>query len=559
MDVLELEHVSFAYPGGQQALEDISLQIRQGEFLVVCGQSGCGKTTLLKMLKPELAPHGQRQGVIRFAGQPLEELPPRVSAGEIGFVGQNPNTQTLTHKVWHELAFGLESLGCPSDVMRRQVAETASFFGMQTWFRREVKELSGGQKQLLQLASVLVMRPRVLILDEPTAQLDPIAASEFLASVYKLNRELGLTVILTEHRLEEVFPMADRVLMLDHGRKLLLESPAEAGRRLRSTAPDHPMLAALPSAVRIYQELDTADVCPLTVKEGKEFLSRHFLPYGEPEVPAQSITDEHPVVLEAKEAWFRYQRDLPDVLRGVSLQVRQGELFAILGGNGSGKTTLLNLLAGLREPYRGKVLVEGQKTRSFAKGSLYRRRLALLPQDPQTVFLKKTVREDLREITRLMGTPESELEAMAEKLGIHGLLDRHPYDLSGGEQQKAALAKVLLLQPRVLLLDEPTKGIDPGAKEQLARILLELQQEGLTTVLVTHDVEFAALSASRCALFFDGEVVSQDAPTAFFAQNHFYTTAASRMARHLYPQAVTCHQVARLCRSHPKKGEEAPE
>ena len=541
MEILRIEDLSFSYPGSERrALDGISLSVRAGELLAVCGESGCGKTTLLRLLKPELAPAGETGGKIIYCDGGSSSL-------RTGFVMQEPDSQIVTDKVWHELAFGLENLGLPSGVIRRRVGETANYFGIQEWFRKRTDELSGGQKQILNLASVMVMQPELLILDEPTGRLDPIAASEFLSVLQKLNRELGLTVILVEHRLEEVFPIADRVLVMDGGRALVCDAPERIGAALPK---GHPMREALPSAVRIFDSLHTEDRCPLTVREGRDFLEKHF---GDRRgtLPESEYLHDDAVAVELKDVRFRYEKDLPDVLRGVFAKVYAGEIFAVLGGNGSGKTTMLRVIAGAAGAYRGRVIIDGKSIREYKGNSLYRGVLALLPQDPQTVFVRDTLREDLAEIPASRGVPAAERERavleIAKKLSVTHLLDRNPFDLSGGEAQKCALAKVLLTQPRILLLDEPTKGIDAGGRLLLGELLGRLKAEGMTVVLVTHDVEFAASVADRCALFFDGELLSADTPMRFFGGNTFYTTAANRMARSLCPNAVTCGQVVGFC------------
>lgn len=546
MDILQIENLNFRYPGAERnAVDGVSFSVHSGEFMVVCGVSGCGKTTLLRLLKPELAPAGKLDGRIVYCGG--ERTP-----AQIGYVLQNPDNQIVTDKVWHELAFGLENLGLPTEVIRRRVGEMANYFGIQDWFRKKTDELSGGQKQLLNLAAVMVMQPRVLILDEPTSQLDPIAASDFIATLQKLNRELGLTILLVEHRLEEVFPIADRVLLMDSGRVLVCDAPEKIGDAL----PDgHPMRAALPSAVRIFRSVQVADRCPLTVREGRDFLERHF---GDRRgtLPEPAYRHGENVAVELKNVWFRYEKDLPDVLRGTSVQVYAGEIYAVLGGNGTGKTTMLQVIAGVCKAYRGKVLIAGKRIRDYGGNSLYRGVLALLPQNPQTVFIRDTVRADLTEMLEVHGVPKAEREKkimdVAEKLSIASLLDRNPFDLSGGEGQKCALAKVLLTNPGILLLDEPTKGIDAGGKLVLKDILERLKADGMTVLLVTHDVEFAAETADRCALFFDGEILSADTPMRFFGGNTFYTTAANRMARTLCPNAVTCGQVVAFCNGETK-------
>ncbi len=557
MEILHIENLTFTYPKTKKpAIENIDLSINSGEFTVICGQSGCGKTTLLKLLKKELAPAGEKSGRILYGGVLQEELPDKTSASEIGYVLQNPDSQIVTDKVWHELAFGLENLGVPTEVIRRRVGEMASYFGIQDWFRKKTDELSGGQKQLLNLASVMVMQPRILILDEPTSRLDPIAATDFISTLQKLNRELGLTVIIAEHRLEEVFPIADKAVVMDGGRIIVQGAPREIGDKLSEINKEHPMFCGLPSAVRIYNALGIEDSCPLTVREGRAFLEKHFSPETELEMTTEYEHNET-VAIEMKNVWFRYEKDLPDILRGTSFKVYSGEIYCILGGNGAGKTTALNVISGLDKAYRGKIIINGKQIKDYKGNSLYRNLLALLPQEPQTVFIKDSVREDLLDMLEILEIPKAEREKKiddtAQKLGITELLDKHPFDLSGGEQQKCAIAKILMSEPKILLLDEPTKGLDAFSKLNLRKLLRGLKQAGMTIIMVTHDVEFAGETSDRCALFFDGEILSADIPERFFSENNFYTTAANRMARGLWKYAVTCGQVVEKCRKAKEK------
>ena len=537
METFTVRSLSFAYPEQRQdTLRELSFSIPQGQFVTLCGPSGCGKSTLLRQFKTVLAPTGDRRGIILFEGTPLDEVGQREQSERIGFVQQSPENQIVTDKVWHELAFGLESLGYDTPTIRSRVAEMASFFGIQTWFYKNVTELSGGQKQLLNLASIMAMQPSVLILDEPTSQLDPIAASDFLATVGKVNRELGTTVILTEHRLEEAFPLSDRVLVMDRGRLMADGTPAEVGQLLRGSG--HGMFLAMPTAMRVWASVKDDAPCPVTVRDGRSWLedyaARHTMaPLPEERIPVPA--EEEAFRLE--DVWFKYDKDLPDVVKGVSLSVKKGEFVALLGGNGTGKTTTLSLVGGLLQPYRGEI-------RRFG-------RVGALPQNPQTLFVKKTVREDLFEVFRGTKTDKRAAEervARAVQLcRLEELLDRHPYDLSGGEQQRAALAKVLLPEPEILLLDEPTKGLDAEFKQVFAVILKTLLRRGVTVFMVSHDVEFCAEFADRCALFFDGNIVSEGRPRQFFSGNSFYTTSANRMARSLLPEAVTPRDVMAAC------------
>ncbi len=547
MEVFTLKNLRFAYPERENwAIDGLELTIQAGSFVTLCGPSGCGKTTLLRQLKPALAPHGRREGQILFQNQPLDSLDLREQSRRIGFVLQNPDNQLVTDKVWHELAFGLESLGYDTPTIRRRVAEMASFFGIEHWFYKDVSQLSGGQKQLLNLAAIMAMQPDVLILDEPTSQLDPIAAADFLATVGRINRELGTTVICTEHRLEEVFPYSHRVLVMDGGKLIADGTPAQVGQALKRSG--HRMFASMPTAMQIYAAVDNDLPCPVTVREGRDWLdqlsqTKTFAQVPPENIPAPASTEP---VARLEEVWFRYEPDTPDIAKGLSLEVFPGELLAILGGNGAGKSTTLSLLAGLHKPWRGTVTVLGEQSLRPRPGVL-----GVLPQDPKALFVKATVGEDLMDALEGSGLSAAE---QAERLGrvtglchLEALLGRHPFDLSGGEQQRAALAKVLLLQPRILLLDEPTKGLDVAFQEELAAILRRLTASGVAIVMVSHDVGFCARHAHRCALFFDGAIAAQGTPRAFFCGNSFYTTAANRMARHRLPDAVTPEDVMAAC------------
>lgn len=557
---LAVRDLTFTYPQRQQpVLRDISLTVNAGEFVVLCGPSGCGKTTLLRQLKPALAPHGRLSGEIIFEGTSLAQLSRRDATAKIGFVLQNPENQIVTDKVWHELAFGLESLGFATPDIRLRTAEMASFFGIQTWFHQDVAALSGGQKQLLVLASVMALQPSLLILDEPTSQLDPIAAADFLATVSKINRELGVTVLLTEHRLGEAFPLASRAVVMDEGTILCDGSPAAVGQALRER--NHRMFQAMPVPMRIWAGVENPLPCPVTVREGREWLSRMELRGALPEEPPEPARGRPAV--EWEDVWFKYEKDAPDVIKGLSFRAYPGELTAILGGNGTGKTTALSLIAGLHHPYRGKVRINGKELATIPAHQRFDRLLGVLPQNPQSLFTAKTVREDLLEIlseSRLSKQEKQEKLLQAVSLcRLEEFLEFHPYDLSGGEQQRAALAKVLLLQPRILLLDEPTKGLDAEYKGIFAAILRKLTRAGAAVVMVSHDIEFCAAYADRCALFFDGAVVTEGRPRAFFSGNSFYTSAANRMARHRLPQAVTANDVIAALGGTPAPPPELPE
>lgn len=566
MAYIDFEHLSFTYPQAKTpALRNVTLSFERGSFTLVCGASGCGKTTLLRHLKPALMPHGERGGRVLFKGRPLDTLAPREQAELVAFVAQDPSEQIVCDRVWHELAFGLENLGVDPVQMRARVAEMASYFGIGGWFHREVSELSGGQKQLLNLAAAMVLRPQVLVLDEPTAQLDPIAAADFIATVHKLNLELGTTVILTEHRLEEVYPLADQVVVMAEGSVAVAGDPREVAVELY--AQSLPLARALPTPARVFLGSAGRGPCPLSVREGRSWLAKRLetMPGGEaPEAsgaPQKTRASQrglvglctrlregrrgHGAALALREVWYRYEKDGPDVLRGVSLQVPRGSLYALMGANGAGKSTLLKVACGVCRAQQGRIEVLGKSLMSYRGGDLFRGCVAMLPQDPASLFVRETVRGELAEM--IEGDEVGQLEEAAHVCAIEGLLDRHPRDLSGGERQRVGFAKVLLTRPQLILLDEPTKGLDAMAKQDFAQLIEQVVAEGATVLMVSHDIEFCAEHATRVGLFFDGQVVAEDTPRAFFGANAFYTTAAHRMGRGLVGGVVTAEDLLVAC------------
>lgn len=545
MELLSVKNLSFKYPtASTNALNNVSLTVNDGDFVLLCGESGCGKTTLLRQLKKEITPTGTVSGTVFYNGKPVKDMSLYTSATAIGYVRQNPQAGIVTDKVWHELAFALENIGETSTNIRKRVGEMATFFGISSWYNKSTANLSGGQMQILNLAAAMVLNPKVLILDEPTSQLDPIAATDFLNLLIRINEELGTTIIITEHRLEEVFRVATGVAVMENGEIICYDSPTAVGSFLNKNRKNSSMLLGMPSAMRIFSKLSVEDICPVTVKQGKQFLSKHFNP-NKNTVPNHNSEHTQPL-LQLKDVWFRYEKKDKDILCGLNLTVNMGEHYAILGSNGSGKTTALNVMAKTIRPYMGKMKLNLDKEQAFS----------LLPQDPTAVFIKDTVKEDYIHLLKLLKYSHTEAEAkisnVANLMGIKDLLDKHPFDISGGEQQKCAIGKLLLNNPKLLFLDEPTKGLDPQAKSSLGLVIKNLQNKGITVVTVTHDTDFAAEFADKCGLMFNGEIIAEDEPPKFFGGNNFYTTNANRISRHLYTNAVTCTQVVELCKRNEK-------
>ncbi len=525
MEIFKTQNLSFTYPESKnKTLDDISVSINKGEFVCLCGQSGCGKTTFLRLLKTTLSPTGNLFGSVEFSGKKLSDTDIKTQTEKIGFVMQDVENQIVTDKVWHELAFGLESLGYKTSEIRKRVSEMASFFGIDKWFHKSIEELSGGQKQLLNLASVMVMQPDVLILDEPTAQLDPIAAMEFLKTLQKINQELGTTIILSEHRMEEALAISERVIVMDLGKIIADGTPKETGKTLKDM--NHPMFRALPTPMRVYGGLCDGSDYPVTVKDGRIWLEAfaNENDITKSEVPRRENNNNTPFI-EIKNVWFRYEKNSADVLKGINLTINKGEIFSVLGGNGAGKSTLLSVISGLSKPYSGAVYINKQKLKNI--DNLYKEVLGVLFQNPKSLFLKTTVIKELEDVTN----DAKKIEYYTNLCKIGGLYERHPYDLSGGEQQRLALCKVLLKEPEILLLDEPTKGFDAEFKEIFAEILFTLKKSGKTIIMVSHDIEFCAYVSDRCTMLFDGIATVTAEPREFFCGNTFYTTSANRMAR----------------------------
>ena len=504
MAALTVKDLCFQYAGHTDpVLDKISFSLEEGQLLFLCGPTGSGKSTLLRLLKEPLRPKGTLSGEI-CADWDLS------SPFTVGYVGQHPADQVVCDKVWHELAFALENQGRDPAFIRRRVSETADFFGIAPWIERSVDQLSGGQLQLVNLASAMVCDPELLVLDEPTSQLDPVASAEFYYYLEKINRELSTTVILCEHDLAPALPLCHRVLCLDGGKPFCFEEPGRAMERLYFSH----LRPMVPSVARLYYRSGGKGSAPLSVAQAAPLIKE--LPF-EPDRPVWPLDSQ--VSLEWREVYYRYPSSPQDALRGFSLKAHAGEVLCMVGANGSGKSTALSLAADLFSAKQGRIRIEGKDIKRFSMGRLYQGVLAMLTQEVRACFVCETV------------GGECSCGYAADWLGqaLAPLSQRHPFDLSGGQQQLLALNKILCREARILLLDEPTKGLDEEKKLALAKHLQALAQKGKTVVCVTHDLEFAALCAHRVAYVFCGECVSCEDPAKFFLTNRFYTTPVARL------------------------------
>jgi energy-coupling factor transporter ATP-binding protein EcfA2 len=600
-NIIQIRDLTFAYAAGDEpVLSDINIDISSGEFVIIMGSSGSGKTTLLKMLKRNMIPAGRYSGRVYIYGKEADKLTDRENAAGIGYVSQDPDNQIVTDKVWHELAFGLENLGMDNVTIRKKVAEMSEYFGITGWYDKEVSKLSGGQKQILNLASVMVMQPGILLLDEPTANLDPLAAIRFLDVVKRINQELGVTVVMVEHNLEHIYADADRIIAIDKGRVAANSSPKKAAADI--IAAGSFLIEGLPVASRLYSgynkkngnsvvsynnvNIDSnnkdnhilSDEIPLTVKEGRRWYVNYKKVYGKDitkdkdkinnfagksiindKVIKKDVLEEDNItgnknkkrigfikknnlenkssrkntdnientVCQLKNVSYSYNKKLSYIIDGVDVSFKEGQITAILGGNGAGKSTMLKLIAGIIEPVRGKIISN--------------KRIIMLPQDPKAVFTEVSVEEELAEVLMDKGNgiynnmPMEDkreiVEQIIEEFGLNDIRKNNPYDISGGQQEKLAIAKVLLLKPEVLLLDEPTNGLDPYFKKTLGKLLKKINADGVTIIIVSHDLEFVDSFCDDVIMLFDRKVAAQDSTHKFLRDNMFYTTNYYRIMK----------------------------
>ena len=605
MALIEFNDFSFSYLNSdgtesqRKSLDSIDLEINYGDFVLLCGPSGCGKTTLLTNLKKELMPAGRRSGEIRFNGVRIQDLDDISSACDIGYLFQNPDSQIVTDTVIQEIAFPLENIGLPTEEIRNRISEIVAFFGINDILHKNVNELSGGQKQLVNLCSLLVLRPEVLLLDEPMSQLDPIASYEFLSIVRRLNEEFSITVIMSEHKADSIFPFIDKAVFLKEGK---IEFVDNAHNICSEVIDDEIFENYLPAVTKIYNSLSVKYPSliklntPLSIREGRRCLNEihddlikisegsenfdnlgfsnlHHTSKKYQSMEKSGILDKislnknRNALIQMKGIYFAYEKEKL-ILKNVDFDLNRGEFVSLIGGNGVGKSTFLQLLVGILKPIKGKV--------KYRKGI----KLAYVHQNPMIHFSKDNVREEFLEsilesnlfnksnvdfkkedyesLLKLnneefidsellnglkFDSIEFKFKEIIEFFDICDLIDKHPYDCSGGEQQKIVIVKALLQNADVLVLDEPTKGLDPISSKALADILNSLIDNGLTIIMTSHDLDFVANNCKRCLMLFDKDIQIDDDPKVIFAENNFYTTFTNRMVKEYIPEVVTFDDV----------------
>ncbi|MCR5374146.1 MAG: ATP-binding cassette domain-containing protein [Lachnospiraceae bacterium] len=546
MTGIRIENLTFTYKeASAPTLKDINLSIDKGAIALIIGESGSGKTTLIRQLKTTLTPYGERTGKVYINDIDEEALESKERVATIGYVGQNPEISMVTDRVYSELAFVMENLGEDNGKIRRTIAEVAHYFGLEELFLKKTNELSGGEKQLVSLASAMTTNPRVLLLDEPTAMLDPLSAVKLINVLKRINEEFGTTIVITEQRLEEIYEIADMVIVMKDGKVEKAGTPGDASKYLSACCDDNGLRNGLPAQIRLYKEASKLrEGCPLTLKEGRIWFNKEFgRCTGKPCDCAETGTDitSKEEILKIDELAAGY-KDKPYVLRNVDLMINKGEFICLLGGNGAGKSTILKALLREAEVTEGRFYYKGRKVKSLPLG---KNEAVYLPQNPMAMFTEVTVKEEIESLYDNKLTPEDAISAedALKKFRLEEFKDLHPYDLSGGQMQRLALAKALILNPDLLLIDEPTKGMDPGFKIEFASILNELKNSGKSILMVSHDVEFAARYADKCALLFDGEIADFAGRRQFFAGNLFYKTAVNSMVRDVLPNCNTVAEV----------------
>ena len=601
MALIEFNNFSFAYMNSDgtesevKSLDSINLEIDYGDFVLLCGPSGCGKTTLLTNLKKELMPAGRRSGEIKFNGKRIIDMDEISSACDIGYLFQNPDSQIVTDTVIQEIAFPLENIGLPTEEIRNRISEIVAFFGINDILHKNVNELSGGQKQLVNLCSLLVLRPQVLLLDEPMSQLDPIASYEFLSIVRRLNEEFSITVIMSEHKADSIFPFIDKAVFLKEGK---IEFVDNAHNICSEVIDDEIFENYLPAVTKIYNSLSVKYPSliklntPLSIREGRRCLNTihdDLIKISNDDVDSINLNHDNLHITNKKYhsqeksgildkislggnknalismngIYFAYEKGKL-ILKNVDFELEKGDFVSLIGGNGVGKSTFLQLLVGILKPIKGKV--------KYKKGI----KLAYVHQNPMIHFSKDNVKEeflesileskllqnnsvgfnketydDLLKMTNEEFTEsdllnglefdsiEFKFKELIEFFDICDLIDKHPYDCSGGEQQKIVIVKALLQNADVLVLDEPTKGLDPISSKNLANILNSLRDNGITILMTSHDLDFVANNCKRCLMLFDKDIQIDDDPKVIFAENNFYTTFVNRMVKDYVPEIVT--------------------
>lgn len=541
MAVLALENLTYSYPDeSRPTLDQINLSIQEGEFVLIVGGSGSGKSSLVRAMTGLIPDFygGSIEGRIILDSEDLNRMDKARVARKIGMVFQDPESQLVMTNVEQELAFGMENMGLSAELMKRRIMEVSSALSLQPFLHNDISSLSGGLKQKVILASILAMQPEILILDEPTSQLDPVAGEEILAIIRRLNEENGLTVILIEQRLERCFHLADRILFMEQGR-IVHDSVNRQEAARWAAVHNNPFI---PPVARLFAKAGSAEI-PMTVKEGRKLLKTSSLSQEEGFKKETSEGDTPPakpseILLDVEKLWFSYN-DGTEVLKNINLTIHPADFLVIMGENAAGKTTLLKNLRGLLHPSRGKIKLADQDMSSFPVEALAGT-IGYLAQNPNDYLFQPTVREEIIFTRHNLGLKNcNRADELLEKLALTSHAEANPRDLSTGERQRAALAAILAAEPKLILLDEPTRGLDYEMKACLGKLLQRLQQEGQAIIVVTHDMEFAAEYAPEIVLMSQGQIISRGSKSKMLSRSTFYSSQVSKLFNNIDDRIVT--------------------
>lgn len=539
MEVIKIDNITYWYPEcSNPAIHDVSLSVKQGELVLLAGSSGCGKSTLLRLIN-KLVPDyygGKIKGNVYLWGKDIKICTRKEIAERVGMVYQHPEKQIVLQDVERELAFGLENLNTDINKMKRNVSEVISFLNLNSIRGRSTINLSGGEKQKLAIGSVIAMDPEIILFDEPISQLDPIAAEEVLNCIFRLNKEMGKTIIIAEQRLDKCFEMADRVIFMEDG-EIIAEG---SGRCIPNSITQRCFLPVIPY---MFRNAEWTRI-PLNVKEARdEIIDREYKNVS----ISCSIKAYTTPVLQASNISFDYEKK-NSLLKNVSITLNKGEFMTVMGENGAGKSTLFKIISGLIDNYKGQVKINGKNIKDMDTKERVKS-IGYLSQNPNDYLGRDTVFDEVAYTLRNIGEFDPErVEKMLYRMDLEKLKNKKPRDLSGGEKQRTALACTIIAEPKVLILDEPTRGMDWNSKENLGRYLRELCDSGTSVVLITHDVDFAADYTDSISLMFNGSIIASGECRDIIKDAIYYSPQAAKVFRGLCniiktSEAIECLKV----------------
>ncbi|MCX7884203.1 MAG: energy-coupling factor transporter ATPase [Caloramator sp.] len=518
MEVINIQDVTYWYPDcNNRAIEDINLKINEGELVLITGPSGCGKSTLIRLINRVIPDYygGKIKGNVYLNGRDIVSLKMDEIIKNVGMVYQHPEKQIILQDVEREIAFGLENLGFDVNKMKRNVCEVISLLALNFVKNRQTTELSGGEKQRVAIASVVSMNPEIILFDEPISQLDPIGAEEVINSIKKLNRDFGKTILLVEQRLDKCFDIADRIIFMEKGKIIAEGTPNKIPKEIKSRY-------HLPNITYIFNQAGE-NFLPVNVKQAREAIKDRT--FSKPDIVKKSFNES---ILEVEKLSFEYEKGLR-TLRNINFQLHKGEILCVMGENGAGKSTLFKIIAGLIKDYTGNILISGKNIKKFDIFETIKK-IGYLSQNPNDYFGRKTVFEEVSyTLKNIDEFNEKRVKDVLRLFDIDHLKEKNPRDLSGGEKQRVALACTLVADPQILILDEPTRGMDAVAKENLGEIIKKLASQGKSIVLITHDVDFAADYVDTVLIMFGGEVVARGYKDDILCDAIYYSPQISKV------------------------------